>query len=745
MNVRLYLQLCLFISVSCSLFAQQKANVRVVDSRSGNALAFATIKADQFYTLTNESGWAEIPTGAIYVISYIGYKGDTLELLKRTDSIIVSLELQQNLLATAVITGNREGERYIDAIAPLDIMPTAISQSRITPDLSNLMNRMPGVQVIDGQISIRGGAGYAYGAGSRVAMLLNNIPMIQADAGTISWSDLPIELLERIEIFKGAAATLYGSNALNGVVQMHTWPFLKDTSFTELVLASRAIGRPKDKVKQWYDPPRMSYWGHLLHKELKGKFQWQGSLRYEDEKTHLKDNFNKRFRATFMSKYQINKKTEVGIQTLVNKVDNSSFLYWENAREGAFIGDSSARIQSNILRIQADPYLKITNSKGNRHWLQARLFYSDNESLDNRGSALTQYLAQYQYAHNMWQGNGLWLNGVLGQAFNSDAELFGERKMWAYNAAVYSQYEHTFFEELKFSGGIRLEYNGQFPGTISFAGDSLNANEEELRPLFSAGLNYKASPSTSISLHYGEGYRFPTIAEKFVATALGPTTISPNPDLSSELGYSMNFSVKQAIKIGNFEALSRLDLFWMRYDDMIEFGLRDPNLGFQALNIGDTDIKGLEFSLMGESQWTSFQVQYLLSYTRLWPRYENFNEDIAARSSVDYNILKYRVRDQLTIQSQLIWKKWQLGISGLYNSDMEAIDQILELFIVDGLSAYRQEKKGEFFRWDLSIGYQAEQYGIMLDVQNIGNIEYSLRPALIEMPRNYNLQLELRF
>lgn len=740
-------QILLISLISSVGWAQDSISVQIVDGRDDAPLPYSEIRNEEdqvFYS--NESGVFQAQIGVSYEISYLGYEKQNLVIQEKSgDRLTVRMKMSSQLLDQAVVTGNRMGERLLDAIAPLDVMPTSLTTHRTTPDLSQLINRMPGVQLVDGQISIRGGAGYAFGAGSRVALLLNGIPMLQPDAGTISWNDLPIELLQRTEIVKNSATVLYGSAALNGVVQMQTWPRLLDTTFSEVLLASRAVGGTSDPDKQWYDGPRMSYWGHATHAHMEGKFHWQGSVRWENEQNHWRDYQKRRGRLAYLARYRPQRGVEYGLHTLVNRSESASFLYWKDATAGANIGDSSSFIRNDIIRAQIDPYFKRTYADGRQHYLQGRLFYSQNNSDDDRGSQVQQYLMNYQYSHPLFSGRDRWIGGATAQSFQSKAELFGDKRLWAHNAALFSQYECRPLSNLRIIGGVRMEYNAQFPGVIEFDGDEVDADAEEWQPLFSAGINYEPIRGTALSFHWGQGYRFPTIAEKFIATPLGPTLISPNPDLVSEIGETYNLSIKQVVPWGGVSSILRMDVFLMQYDDMIEFGLRDPLLGFQAINIGDTDIRGIEFSALGDYKVRGLSGDFLLSYTYIDPTYRNFDVDIQARSSVDENILKYRVRHQLTLQSSWNRGPWQLGLSGLYNSDMVAVDALLELFVIPELQTYRASNAGAFWRWDVSLGYVWENWRVMGELGNIFNREYSLRPGLLEMPRNFTLQLQYQW
>ena len=82
--------------------------------------------------------------------------------------------------------------------------------------------QVPGVTVIDSQANIRGGSGFSYGAGSRVLVLVDDIPQITADANDVKWEFLPIENINQVEVIKGASSVLYGSSALNGVINIRT-------------------------------------------------------------------------------------------------------------------------------------------------------------------------------------------------------------------------------------------------------------------------------------------------------------------------------------------------------------------------------------------------------------------------------------------------------------------------------------------------------------------------------------------
>ena len=60
-------------------------------------------------------------------------------------------------------------------------------------DAGDLVDKLPGVAVVDNEPQIRGGSGFSSGMGSRVLILLDDIPFLRPDAGRPMWSFIPME------------------------------------------------------------------------------------------------------------------------------------------------------------------------------------------------------------------------------------------------------------------------------------------------------------------------------------------------------------------------------------------------------------------------------------------------------------------------------------------------------------------------------------------------------------------------
>jgi outer membrane receptor for ferric coprogen and ferric-rhodotorulic acid len=90
------------------------------------------------------------------------------------------------------------------------------------------------------------------------------------------------------------------------------------------------------------------------------------------------------------------------------------------------------------------------------------------------------------------------------------------------------------------------------------------------------------------------------------------------------------------------------------------------------------------------------------------------------------------------------YKGFSAGVSGIYNSNMEAIDAIFEV-IVTGLKKYRAEHNKGYKVFDLRTSYNInEKLKIHLILKNVFNEEYAARPGLMDAPRNLTLKLGVK-
>src|SRR5690625_2093272 len=179
-------------------------------------------------TSTDENGrfrWELKPGQVILEFSYLGYETQQRVIDASADEVIeikILLSQKESLLTTVVVTASKFEKKIGEETVSLDVIRPAMIESQNLTTVDKAIEQDPGVTIIDRQVNIRGGAGYSYGAGSRVQVLLDGLPILQADAGLPNWSSIPLENVGQIEIIKGAASALYGSYAMYGIVNVRT-------------------------------------------------------------------------------------------------------------------------------------------------------------------------------------------------------------------------------------------------------------------------------------------------------------------------------------------------------------------------------------------------------------------------------------------------------------------------------------------------------------------------------------------
>lgn len=76
----------------------------------------------------------------------------------------------------------------------MEVIKPSFIENTNSIDMKEAINKAPGVNIIDGQANIRGGSGYSYGAGSRVLVLVDDVPQLAADAGDVKWDFYPLKI-----------------------------------------------------------------------------------------------------------------------------------------------------------------------------------------------------------------------------------------------------------------------------------------------------------------------------------------------------------------------------------------------------------------------------------------------------------------------------------------------------------------------------------------------------------------------
>jgi iron complex outermembrane receptor protein len=390
---------------------------------------------------------------------------------------------------------------------------------------------------------------------------------------------------------------------------------------------------------------------------------------------------------------------------------------------------------------------------GNRHKFLGRYYNINNNNSGNQSNGSQMMYGEYQLQRQMTRIGLVATAGVVGIRTKVNAQLYNGRYT-SENLAGYLQLDYNGIKNLNLSAGVRYEKNKiMSPEIIPLANNQFDTipggKSSESKPVFRLGANYQIGKATFLRASWGQAYRYPTIAEKFITTKFSSFAgVGPNPDLVSETGWSTELGIKQGMKIGSWYGYVDVAAFVQEYQRMMEFVFSSFSLNgavFQSKNQGDTRVKGLELSVLGQGKLGPGQLFLLAGFTKTDPRYKIFTRDqnsFWGSSDTSKNVLKYRYRNTLKLDAEYVVKGFGLGVSTQYNSYMESIDLLFQETL-PGVKSFRKKHPNGFTLLDLRASYKLSKHlKVSALCNNVLNTEYTNRPALMEAPRNYTLRLE---
>lgn len=127
-------------------------------------------------------------------------------------------------LDTIVVTATRQAQRASEILSDVTVIESEeIRSAGPTATINELLARQPGIEInqkggmgTDSSVFIRGSNN------SHALVLVDGMRLGSATLGSPAWGFIPLEQVDRIEIIRGSCSSLYGSDAIGGVIQIFT-------------------------------------------------------------------------------------------------------------------------------------------------------------------------------------------------------------------------------------------------------------------------------------------------------------------------------------------------------------------------------------------------------------------------------------------------------------------------------------------------------------------------------------------
>lgn len=798
-------QILLFAASWMSILFAQKVTVkgRITDEATREPLigAKVVIGNGQAGALTDPDGRFEVqvdraPTIKVQVV-YEGYEEKVTTLQVPPDQTEVTLELslapKNTILQEVVVSAARYEQKIEQVSVSMDFIRPRQVENLVSVDPIKALEQTPGVSTNKDQPSIRGSSGYTYGAGSRVLLLLDGLPMMSPDRLSTQFDLIPVDNIKQIEIVKGASSVLYGTGALGGIINVVSEE-VKFQPRTVLRLQHQVFDAPRPPVGDWDGRSSATISAaHILHAQRVGNWEVSALLDLIRDTGFRKEGFSNRARTWVSIKH--NAPFLDGLQygvTLQANIDSSAtYIAWDSFPDRANLPGDGFLTYQMLQRYMIDPFISYLTPKGHRHWLRGRHYRTVNDLSTPQSGGATLHYYDYQYVHNLdkwgkvivggnYTENRVYAKEVFGKARGRQAAAFAQAEIdvWKFHISAGVRYQ---YEDIKGDTSIQVRQGRVVKGEVPLEVELVTIRE----PIFRAGITFTPFQGTTLRASFGQGLRSPSVAERFTTTGAGGITVVPNPSVKVERGYSAEVGLRQYLKIGElFKGFIDISAFRMEFKDMVEFQVNStalingfPGLPFSAVNLSRAFIQGLE-PLWG------FRFEKGRFYTNLsggLTLIEPINPDgekaldtmnniagaftvlntalqLPSQDDPRYKIandipytLKYRNKQILRGILEVGYGQFSFTTNFRYSSGITNVDKLF--FLLGALNPNQLAGLEEFYKnyaakpytvWDFILAYEFGRVRWSFHIFNAFNRIYTTLPGTLNEQRSFAIQVIAR-
>lgn len=220
-----------FTAISMSVQAQDRSISGTVEDReTTEALEHGNVQilGTGIGAPTDANGWfkLQIPQehkNGKLIASYLGYESDTIQLSATRTVYNFSLKTSSGTLGEVVISGTMKEVSKLESPVPVEVYTPKFFKANPTPSIFESLQNVNGVRpqlncnvCNTGDIHINGLEG------PYTMILIDGMPIVSGLSTVYGLTGIPQSLIERVEIVKGPASTLYGSEAVGGLINLIT-------------------------------------------------------------------------------------------------------------------------------------------------------------------------------------------------------------------------------------------------------------------------------------------------------------------------------------------------------------------------------------------------------------------------------------------------------------------------------------------------------------------------------------------
>ena len=577
------------------------------------------------------------------------------------------------------VTATRFAEPTASVLAPVNIITRKDIEQMHARSLTDVVKTLPGAEVVS-----NGGRGQqstvlVRGATSaETLVLMDGVRINSATNGGADFSSIPLNQVERIEYIRGARASVYGADAIGGVINIitrgtagqskHVLNGSAGSNDYQNVNGSSSFDINQQqhlKVAGGYE----SEDGYNVHPVAgindSDKHGFLGRNAMVDYQNQLTDNTN-----VYSSLHW----TRNAVQS-----DGSSSYYKTHERDETWEENTNYQLGTKYQKDRYQTELTSNLINNDMYYYPDTLSRDEADSVYKTSQYQVSWLNNYQVTDPWSVGAGVdWRRDVLHSDSESSGSAFFDEDKGRNNVGTYvlSQYHWE-----------------QWLGELS--GRSDDNQQFGRHNTWQAGLGWNFLPEYRLSTRYGTAFRAPTFNDLY-------TPYSASPDLKPET--SKNSEV--ALEGNSLEVLWRVTAYRNDLEDMIEWA-PDSDGNWYPGNVGRARVKGIELEAEFATGWLTH---------KLSADFKN------ARDLEEDEPLARRAKRTYKWTGAANWEKWDASLTGQYQS--ERYDSSTRL--------------APYALWNTSAGYHVlPQLRVGGRIDNLFDKEYVLASGYATQERSY--------
>lgn len=597
-----------------------------------------------------------------------------------TSFVLIQNSFANTALEDVTVTTATKTEKNIDSVSASVIVVTKEDIERISAStLKDVFEKIPSINAQFGRFPHPSSASKASvsirGAGANGTLILIDGKRLSGETeGPYELNRIPAAMIERIEIVKGSMSTLYGSDAIGGVINIITKKVDKNNSTLDVKYGQNGHGEAKEKNVNFTTAGKKEDIKYKLFGSIIDTSSYSKNKSYTQVATNPttgavlaanpQNGINGTNKVTFGDDSNVK-----NIGTRIEKDLNDSVTlgvdlnYLDENREGTYIG--SAQYAGGGL-IKNTP---VNSEDNNRRFdVSSDLKYQINDDL----SGQTKVYRSYYKKRN--ETTPITFAGPVSTKFSANVTIdtIESNLTYSLNDSNIITTGVEFREETRDSSAInpvasssdfitkKVKYESLFVQDEIALTDSLNAtmgarydkiSNADNKATIQAGLVQKLTENTNLRANYAQGYRAPDIAELYVVSpsykdgkrfgsdvVFGPKTTAY--DLKPEQSQTFEIALSNRLE----KLFSEIVLFNTKIDDKIElvsYGAGNAKY-YTSENLDKVDIKGVELNLdytLNDNADLNFNLTYLNTEDKSTNKELIFTPDLSASLGFNYKIL----------------------------------------------------------------------------------------------------------